>query len=182
MFVSLNSNTTGATGTAFPSGDHEFSPGFQRDSSLNSNTTGVTENAFLSGDHEFTPGFQRDSSCSMFSFLCNVLYLIACSLTIILFVLHFTTFDNHFGIFKPFLLSITRGRESIPLMLSTFYYACDSILTTPIETEAMHSYHFLPIDNNNYKDMFKRYPLAIAFYVIVRLKASDYPPLVSSKV
>jgi hypothetical protein len=39
----------------------------------------------------------------------------------------------------------------------------------------MHPYHVLPIDNNNYKDMFKRYALAIAFYVIVRLKASDYP-------
>jgi hypothetical protein len=50
--------------------------------SFNRNTTGATGGAGTahpSGSPEFTPVFQLGSNCSIFSFLCSILYIIVCS-------------------------------------------------------------------------------------------------------
>jgi len=55
---------------------------------FNSNMAGVTYGAGTanpSGAHEFTLGFQWGSCCSIFSFLCSVLYIVVCPF--VLFVL-----------------------------------------------------------------------------------------------
>ena len=71
-----------------------------------SSATGVTSEAgtdFLSGAHEFTSGFLWDSN---FNFLCSVLNIVVCLLSIVLSVLpRFADSDYPFGIVKLFLLS-----------------------------------------------------------------------------
>lgn len=52
-----------------------------------------TGSVYASGAHEFTPGVWWSSFFSIFSFLCNVLWIIVLLLDIVLFVLRFTAFD-----------------------------------------------------------------------------------------
>ena len=73
---------------------------------------------YPSGAHEFTPGFQWGSCYSIFSFMrmfCRSLFVL---LTIVLSVLlRYTDSDFPFGIFKLFLMSIHRIDNNF-LMLS----------------------------------------------------------------
>ena len=59
-------------------------------------------------EYEFTPGFKLASRCSIFSFLCSILWIVVCPfvlfrLVIVLSVFRFTDSDYPFGIFKLFL-------------------------------------------------------------------------------
>ena len=77
-----------------------------------SNTTVATSGAgssYPSGAPEFTPSFQWSSCCSVFSFQCDILYLIVCHLYLFLFgiglhvILRISASDYPFSIFKLFL-------------------------------------------------------------------------------
>ena len=75
-----------------------------------SNTSGVVtsgeETIYPSGAHKFTPSVWWGSCCSIFSFLCSVLYFIVCPfvlfVVIALSVFRCTVSDYHFCFSKRF--------------------------------------------------------------------------------
>ena len=82
--------------------------------------------------HEFTPGFQWDSYCSIFSFLCSLLYFIVCPfgfcfvLPIVLSdLLRFTASDYPFVILKHFPKGLqSKGVHIIAQFRPWPYFSC----------------------------------------------------------